>query len=67
MLGNQALIAEPYLQPSKTFYFILFYETGSHSVAQVDLELTILPPQPPKYKNNRCVLPCVVPAKLFEC
>jgi hypothetical protein len=34
------------------------FETSSHSVAQADLELTILLSQPPKRWDYRCVPPC---------
>jgi hypothetical protein len=34
-----------------------FLETGSHCVAQADLELAILLLRPPKCWDHRCVLP----------
>jgi hypothetical protein len=45
------------MEKSKHSVFILYFETGSHSVTQANLELSILLPQPPKCWDYRCVAP----------
>jgi hypothetical protein len=42
------------------FILFFFFETGSNSVAQDDLELMILLLQPPQCCNYRCAPPCVL-------
>jgi hypothetical protein len=43
----------------KGSFFLVFFETGSGSVAQAGLKLLIYLPLPPECWNYRCVPPCL--------
>jgi hypothetical protein len=42
------------------FFWVLFFEIGSHCVAQINFKLAILLPKPPECWDSRLASPCLV-------